>query len=148
MSRNISDTDCVVLDQGGEALFTYSDMADDVVALMDHFVVSKAHIAGASMGGQITTLVGVRHPARYSFSTFFNVYRKPFCRDFLVLLCCSVYGESTCTNDDNALRCLSLTVIMSASPLMGTVAVAMARNPQWFAAVSTKAIARFLDDCL
>jgi len=59
-----------VLDQGGEALFTYSDMADDVIALMDHFVVSKAHIAGASMGGQITTLVGVRHPARYSFSTF------------------------------------------------------------------------------
>jgi pimeloyl-ACP methyl ester carboxylesterase len=28
------------------ALFTYSDMADDVVQLMDHFHVQRAHIAG------------------------------------------------------------------------------------------------------
>ena len=33
-----------------QGLFTYSDMADDVVALLDHFNVQKAHIAGASMG--------------------------------------------------------------------------------------------------
>ena len=30
-----------------------------------------------------------------------------------------------------------LQVIMSASPLQGTVAIATARNPQWFAAIST-----------
>jgi pimeloyl-ACP methyl ester carboxylesterase len=35
-------------------------MADDCAALMDHFRVGRAHIAGASMGGQIATLVGVR----------------------------------------------------------------------------------------
>ena len=85
-----------------QALFTYSDMADDAVALMDHFKVQRAHIAGASMGGQITTLVGVRHPE----------------------------------------RCLSLTVIMSASPLVGpgsAVNVAMARHPDYFAATSAAA---------
>ena len=77
------------LEPAGEPLFTYSDMADDVVALMNHFSVPKAHIAGASMGGQIATLVGVRHPE----------------------------------------RCLSITTIMSASPLMSAVNVAMERNP-------------------
>lgn len=40
------------------------DMADDVVGLMDALDIGTAHVAGMSMGGMITTIVGYRHPAR------------------------------------------------------------------------------------
>ena len=53
---------------------------------------------GWGAGGQITTLVGVRHPS----------------------------------------RCLSLTVIMSASPIQAAVQVAQERNPEWFRRMGTR----------
>ncbi len=40
------------------------DMADDVVGLMDALEIATAHVAGMSMGGMITTVVGYRHPER------------------------------------------------------------------------------------
>lgn len=39
-------------------------MADDVVAVLDHLDVRKAHLLGHSLGGMIATGVAVRHPER------------------------------------------------------------------------------------
>jgi 3-oxoadipate enol-lactonase len=39
-------------------------MADDVVAVMDHAGVPRAHVVGASMGGAISQILAVRHPER------------------------------------------------------------------------------------
>eukprot|EP00931_Biecheleriopsis_adriatica_P007691 TRINITY_DN108954_c0_g1_i1.p1 TRINITY_DN108954_c0_g1~~TRINITY_DN108954_c0_g1_i1.p1 ORF type:complete len:341 (-),score=44.36 TRINITY_DN108954_c0_g1_i1:49-1071(-) len=44
--------------------YCISDMADDAVAVLDHYGVDKAHIVGASMGGLICQVTGVRHPSR------------------------------------------------------------------------------------
>ena len=44
--------------------YTLDDMADDVVGLMDALAIETAHVAGMSMGGMLTTVVGHRHPAR------------------------------------------------------------------------------------
>jgi pimeloyl-ACP methyl ester carboxylesterase len=44
--------------------YDLNDMADDVVGLMDALDLETAHVAGMSMGGMITTLVGYRHPDR------------------------------------------------------------------------------------
>jgi 3-oxoadipate enol-lactonase len=44
--------------------FTLEQMADDVVAVMDEVGVDSAHIVGASMGGVITQIIGVKYPER------------------------------------------------------------------------------------
>jgi len=44
--------------------YTINDMADDAVAVLDHYGISKAHVIGVSMGGLITQVVGTRHPER------------------------------------------------------------------------------------
>jgi pimeloyl-ACP methyl ester carboxylesterase len=45
-------------------VYTLDDMANDVVALMDHLEVERAHVVGASMGGMIAQLVTINHPDR------------------------------------------------------------------------------------
>lgn len=44
--------------------FTLEDMADDAVAVLDHYGVRDAHIVGASMGGAIAQILAVKHPDR------------------------------------------------------------------------------------
>ena len=44
--------------------YTLSDMAQDVVGLLDHLGVEKAHILGASMGGMIAQVFAIEHPQR------------------------------------------------------------------------------------
>ena len=44
--------------------YTLSDMAQDVVGLMDHLGIQKAHIMGASMGGMIAQVFAIEHPER------------------------------------------------------------------------------------
>ena len=44
--------------------FTLEDMADDAVAVLDHFGIRSAHVVGASMGGAISQIVAVKHPDR------------------------------------------------------------------------------------
>jgi 3-oxoadipate enol-lactonase len=45
---------------------TYSleQMADDAIAVLDAVGVEKAHIVGASMGGAITQIIGLKYPER------------------------------------------------------------------------------------
>lgn len=44
--------------------YTLSDMAADAVGLLDALGIDKAHIVGASMGGQIAQTIAIQHPAR------------------------------------------------------------------------------------
>jgi len=44
--------------------YSFADMADDVVGLLDALGIASAHVAGMSMGGMLTTMVGHRHPER------------------------------------------------------------------------------------
>jgi pimeloyl-ACP methyl ester carboxylesterase len=60
-NRDTGRSTCCPLGQPDYAL---QDMADDAVAVLDHYGIDKAHIAGASMGGMITQLVGLNHPER------------------------------------------------------------------------------------
>ncbi len=48
----------------GAPNYSLQDMADDAVAVLDHYGVAKAHIVGASMGGMITQIIGLNHPER------------------------------------------------------------------------------------
>lgn len=52
---------------GGEpvaAPYLLSDMAADVVGLLDHLDLDQAHLVGASMGGMIAQTVAIEHPGR------------------------------------------------------------------------------------
>jgi pimeloyl-ACP methyl ester carboxylesterase len=45
-------------------------MAQDVIELMDHLKIDKAHIHGYSMGGAITAQLLARHPQRFLTASF------------------------------------------------------------------------------
>lgn len=47
-----------------EVGFTISDMADDVIGLLDHLGIEKATFIGKSMGGMITQRIGIKYPER------------------------------------------------------------------------------------
>ena len=47
-----------------EATYDLTDMADDVVAVLDDLGITGAHVAGMSMAGYIAQLLALRHPAR------------------------------------------------------------------------------------
>jgi len=49
--------------------YSISDMANDVIAVMDAAGVKKAHVAGVSMGGMITQTVAIEHPDRVASIT-------------------------------------------------------------------------------
>jgi pimeloyl-ACP methyl ester carboxylesterase len=44
--------------------YTYYDMGDDAVGLLDALGIEKAHICGASMGGAIAQTIAISHPSR------------------------------------------------------------------------------------
>ncbi len=44
--------------------YTLEQMADDAIAVLDEVGVEKAHIVGASMGGAITQIIGLKYPER------------------------------------------------------------------------------------
>ena len=44
--------------------YTLSDMAHDTIGLLDFLGIGRAHIVGASMGGQIAQTVSIEHPKR------------------------------------------------------------------------------------
>ncbi|MFN0222560.1 alpha/beta fold hydrolase [Paenibacillus sp. KR2-11] len=48
----------------GNPGYTFEDMADDAIRVLDRFGTEKAHIVGISMGGMLTQILALRHPAR------------------------------------------------------------------------------------
>ncbi|MBZ9774255.1 alpha/beta fold hydrolase [Mesorhizobium sp. CO1-1-8] len=48
----------------GEPPYTFDDMADDAMHVLDDHGLAKAHVVGMSMGGMIAQLVALKHPSR------------------------------------------------------------------------------------
>lgn len=48
----------------GNPEYTFEDMTDDAIHILDHFGIAQAHIAGISMGGMLTQILALRHPER------------------------------------------------------------------------------------
>lgn len=48
----------------GRPPYRLSDMADDVIGLLDHLDIRRAHLVGASMGGMIVQTLALEHPER------------------------------------------------------------------------------------
>lgn len=53
---------------------SYQDFVDDVLALMDHLGISKAHMLGWSLGGHIAQEFAYQHPDRLMSLTLVSAY--------------------------------------------------------------------------
>ncbi|MEU7185984.1 alpha/beta hydrolase [Streptomyces sp. NPDC045369] len=58
------DVRTVLTGDSSLAPYTLSDMADDIVGLLDVLQVRSAHLVGASLGGMIAQTMAVEHPER------------------------------------------------------------------------------------
>ncbi|PAK50615.1 alpha/beta fold hydrolase [Paenibacillus sp. 7541] len=48
----------------GHPGYTFEDMADDAVRVLDAYKIEQAHIIGMSMGGMLAQMIALRHPGR------------------------------------------------------------------------------------
>lgn len=48
----------------GQPGYTFEDMADDAVRVLDAYKIQQAHIVGLSMAGMLTQMIALRHPER------------------------------------------------------------------------------------
>ncbi|NEU29097.1 alpha/beta hydrolase [Paenibacillus polymyxa] len=48
----------------GHPDYTFEDMADDAIRVLDAYKIDQAHIVGMSMGGMLTQMIALRHPDR------------------------------------------------------------------------------------
>lgn len=55
-----------LLGRSSEVPYTLVDMTHDVVALLNHLGIARAHVVGASMGGMIAQILAATEPARVS----------------------------------------------------------------------------------
>ena len=62
--RPAPDLPAVLAGDHASVSYTLSDMAADAVGLMNAMGMKKAHIVGASMGGQIAQTIAIEHPER------------------------------------------------------------------------------------
>jgi pimeloyl-ACP methyl ester carboxylesterase len=61
--------------------YTLVDMTGDVVALLDHLGIARAHVVGASMGGMIAQILAGSEPQRVaSLAIIMSTTGKPFSR--------------------------------------------------------------------
>jgi len=65
--------------------FTTDDMTNDILSLMDHLSVFKAHIVGWSMGGCMAQEISLAHPERVISLTLISAYmRRPARSSFMM----------------------------------------------------------------
>jgi len=58
--------------------FTLQDLSDDVIALMDHLSIFRAHIVGWSMGACMAQEISLKHPERVISLTLISAFmRRP-----------------------------------------------------------------------
>ena len=119
--------------------YTLNDMAQDIVILMDQLTVTKAHIVGISMGGQIAQIFAIEHPDRILSLTciatssgdpelpppnpevmdfFFNSHNDSNDFDSLEVICNFNYLRSV----------LSLSLLWSVIPIFGILAPFIIQN--------------------
>ncbi|GGD78379.1 alpha/beta fold hydrolase [Paenibacillus nasutitermitis] len=48
----------------GRPDYTFEDMADDAIRVLDAYKIKQAHILGMSLGGMLTQMIALRHPER------------------------------------------------------------------------------------
>ncbi|MEO6085888.1 MAG: alpha/beta fold hydrolase [Umezawaea sp.] len=60
----VPDLPALVAGDTSTAPYLLSDMADDVVGLLDGLGIERAHLVGASMGGMIAQQTAIDHPSR------------------------------------------------------------------------------------
>ncbi|ADM70094.1 Rhodomycin D methylesterase DauP [Paenibacillus polymyxa E681] len=48
----------------GQPDYTFEDMADDAIRVLDAYKIEQAHIVGMSMGGMLAQMIALRHPVR------------------------------------------------------------------------------------
>ncbi|WP_298680172.1 alpha/beta fold hydrolase [uncultured Lentibacter sp.] len=59
------------------AAYSLTDMAEDVIGLMDHLELESAHIFGISMGGAIAQILALNHPERLLSATLVMTTCRP-----------------------------------------------------------------------
>jgi pimeloyl-ACP methyl ester carboxylesterase len=70
-----------LLGRGSPVPYTLVDMTRDVVALLDHLGIARAHVVGASMGGMIAQILAGTEPQRVaSLAIIMSTTGKPFSR--------------------------------------------------------------------
>ncbi|WDM24146.1 alpha/beta fold hydrolase [Paenibacillus polymyxa] len=50
--------------ESGQPDYTFEDMADDAIRVLDAYKIEQAHIVGMSLGGMLTQMIALRHPDR------------------------------------------------------------------------------------
>lgn len=82
---------CITLDNRGvgdteyDGEFSMDDMADDIVALMEHLGIERFHAIGWSMGSQILQSMSRRHPERLFSQVLMSTYMYPPARSGYIL---------------------------------------------------------------
>lgn len=56
----------------GQPKYTFEDMADDAVCVLDAYKIEQAHLVGMSMGGMLTQMIALRHPERVQSITLLS----------------------------------------------------------------------------
>ncbi|MEX0874432.1 MAG: alpha/beta hydrolase [Actinomycetota bacterium] len=84
--------------------YTVDDMADDVAGLLDRLGITKAHIAGQSMGGMIGQVLAIRHSDRVlSLASIMSAMGEdPVLTDDVDVL--TIFTEPAATERDEAIE--------------------------------------------
>lgn len=70
------DTGRSITYEPGQIHYSWDDLTDDVVGILDTYGVDRAHLVGLSMGGMIAQLVALKYPERAITLTL--MMSKPF----------------------------------------------------------------------